>query len=85
MGSMIYGMLRATQLLGAYADLGWIRHPDVSSALVVASLKREGKAVTKAVEKLNIDAEQITKNKKAVEKVTAELKNLKNKNSNWNT
>ena len=35
-GSMLYGMLLSTELLAAFAALGWIRHPDISSALVVA-------------------------------------------------
>ena len=38
LGAMIHGMLRSTELLEAYAELGWIRHPDVSLALLVASL-----------------------------------------------
>ena len=49
LGAMIYGMLRATQLLEGFAALGWIRHPDVSSALVVASLQKEGKSVDEAL------------------------------------
>ena len=44
-GSMLYGMLFATELLGLFATLGWIRHPDISSALVVASLQKEGGAI----------------------------------------
>ena len=42
---MIHGMLCSTQMLQSYMELGWIRHPDVSSALVVAALQMEGKAV----------------------------------------
>ena len=37
-GAMLYGMLLSSELLKAFATLGWIRHPGVSSALVVASL-----------------------------------------------
>jgi len=43
LGSMIYGMMRATYLMESYTELGWIRHPDVSSALVLASLQRKGR------------------------------------------
>lgn len=70
-GAMLYGMLRATQLLAGYGDLGWIRHPDVSSALVVASLQKEGTAIHR-VEKMVKDAGD-------------EIKSLKKKNPTWNT
>ena len=36
--TMLYGMLLSSKLLEAFVALGWIRHPDISSALVVASL-----------------------------------------------
>ena len=70
-GAMLYGMLRATQLLAGYGDLGWIRHPDVSSALVVASLQKEGTAIHR-VEKM-------------VKEAGDEIKSLKKKNPTWNT
>ena len=84
-GTMIYGMLLATQLLEAYSEVGWIRHPDVSSALVVASLKREGNVVKAAIAQLGMDKELIHKNKKAIDTLLAEHRNLKAKNPNWNT
>ena len=82
---MIYGMLLATQLLEAYSEVGWIRHPDVSSALVVASHKREGNVVKAAIAQLGMDKELIHKNKKAIDTLLAEHRNLKAKNPNWNT
>ena len=78
-------MLLATQLLEAYSEVGWIRHPDVSSALVVASLKPEGNAVKAAIAQLGFDKELIYKNKKAIDTLAAEQRNLKAKNPNWNT
>ena len=33
LGTIIHGMIRPTELLEAYAELGWICHPDVTSAL----------------------------------------------------
>ena len=46
-GAMLYGMLVASELLDAFADLHWIRHPNVSSALVVAALQKDAQAVWK--------------------------------------
>ena len=43
--AIIYRMLQATQLLEGFAELGWIHHPDVSSALVVAPLQKDGKSI----------------------------------------
>ena len=62
-GSMLFGMMRSTVLLQAYGELGWIRHPDVSSALVVAALQKEGKAVTEALNKAKIKDPQVISNK----------------------
>ena len=83
LGSMIYGMMRATYLLESYTEMGWIRHSDVSSALVVTSLQREGwgtSASTSTAQKHAID-----KNKEEIGKLYRELTGLKNKNPSWNT
>ena len=76
-------MIRATYLLESYTELGWIRHPNVSSALVVASLRREGRGTstsTTTAQKHDID-----KNKEEIGKLSRELTRLKNKNPSWNT
>ena len=44
-GPIAYGMVQATNLLNAYVTIGWICHLDVSSALVIASLQKEGKSI----------------------------------------
>ena len=74
---MLYGMLLSSELLEAFAALGWIGHPNVSSALVVASLQKEGDALkeaTKGLEELSV----LVKANQAV------LKNLKKNNTNLN-
>ena len=53
-GSMLFGMMRSAVLLQAYGELGWIRHPDVSLALVVAALQKEDNAVTEALNRAKI-------------------------------
>jgi hypothetical protein len=83
-GAMIHGMLRATQMLQSYMELGWIRHPDVSSALVVAALQMEGKAVEGALKKDKVKSDQINTNKDGMEKLAKQMKALKDKNPNLN-
>ena len=83
-GAMIHGMLRSTQMLQSYMELGWIRHPDVSSALVVAALQMEGKAVDAALAKDKVKTDQINNNKDNVLKVTNQIKALKDKNPSLN-
>ena len=83
-GAMIHGMLRSTQMLQSYMELGWIRHPDVSSALVVAALQMEGKSVDAALVKDRAKTEQITANKDNVLKIANQIKALKEKNPNLN-
>ena len=80
-GFKIYGAMRATALLEGYSDLGWIRHPDVSSALVVASMQREGKGVSDAVSSLS---QQIATNKSNITKLDRLTKALKEKNPSLN-
>ena len=83
LGAMIYGMLRASHLLESFAELGWIRHPDVSSALVVASLQREAKGLEEALKGIKKDTDQITKNKKAIEEVKSDRTRMANLNPSW--
>ena len=83
-GSMIYGMMKASNLLSAYGDLGWICHPDVSSALVVAALQKEGKTVSAALDRANRPNPQVGANKTLITNLTRDLQSLKNKNPQWN-
>ena len=85
LGAMIYGMLQATQLLEVFAALGWIRHLDISLALVVASLQKEGKAVDETVKSFMNEKAQVTTNKNHITNFQTELKNLKSRNPNLNT
>ena len=84
-GSMLYGMMRATQMLQAYGELGWIRHPDVSSALVVAALQKEGKAVSEALAKARTKDPQVASNKSNISSLDSKLKELIRKNPSLNT
>ena len=79
-GSMLYGMMRSTQMLQAYGELGWIRHPDVSSALVVAALQKEGKAVTEALAKAKAKDPQVATNKSNISSLENRFKELLKKN-----
>ena len=85
LGTMIHGMLAATQMLQAYGDLGWIRHPDVSSALVVASLQREGRSVQEALGISKGEKAQIQKNKLELARAVEEFASFKRKNPTLNT
>ncbi len=85
LGGMVYGMMQATCLLEYYGELGWIRHPDVSSALVIASLQKEGKVIKTAFVKDKKKAAHVNKNKRGWEGLERELKKLKEKNPSWNT
>ena len=84
-GSMLYGMMRSTQMLQAYGELGWIRHPDVSSALVVAALQKVGKAVTDALAKAKAKDPQIATNKSNISSLENKFKELLRKNPTLNT
>ena len=84
-GSMLFGMMRSTVLLQAYGKLGWIRHPDVSLALVIAALQKEGKAVTEALNRAKIKDPQVTTNKTSISSLTTKVNGLITKNPNWNT
>ena len=84
-GSMLYGMMRATQLLQGYGELGWIRHPDVSSALVVAALQKEGKAVSEALGKAKTKDPQVNTNKNNISTLDTKVNDLIRKNPSLNT
>ena len=78
-------MLLSTNLLETYGDLGWIRHPGVSSVLDVASLQREGKNVAEAVGKNKTEKGLISQNTKDIKAVGDKLDRLCQKNPGWNT
>ena len=83
--AIIYRMLQATQLLEGFAVLCWIRHPDVPSALVVATLQKEGKTADEALKSFKQKKAQVMTNKNQIANLQAELRNLKSKNLNFNT
>ena len=85
LGSMAYGMLRATHLLSSYMELGWIRHPDVNSALVMASLQKEGKNIRDAMGNTKGKLDQIDKNQTAIDSLQGQLNKLKQLNPGWKT
>ncbi len=84
-GARLYGMLLLLDLLDAFSDLDWIRHQDVSSALMVAALQKDGKAVQKALALLGKHLTQINTNKNNTYQLETELKNLKRLNPNLKT
>ena len=84
-GVMLYGMLLATDLLDAFCDLDWIRHPDVSSALVLAALQRDASAVDEAMEVLRKNVPQISNNKSRIGKLETEYNTLKRLNPSLKT
>ena len=81
-GSILYGMLLSTELLAAFAALGWIRHPDISSALVVASLQKEGGAMKDALKSTSELKTQVGKNTTSLKTVDTNWKNLKTRHPN---
>ena len=40
--AMLFGITQATDLLDEYAKSEWVCHPDVSAAMVLASLQKDG-------------------------------------------
>ena len=72
-GAMIYGMLLATQLLEGYALLGWIRHPDVSSSLVISALKKDAGQAAAMAKKLDEGLKAVKANQSAIEKLQAKI------------
>ena len=80
-GSMLYGMMRVTRMLESYGELGWIRHPDVSSALVVAALQKDGKGLseTVAAQVRKVKDPQVASNKNNIADLKAQLKKINDK------
>ena len=83
-GSMLFGMMRVTVLLQAYGELGWICHPDVLLALVVAALQKEGEAVMEALNRAKIKDPQVITNKSSISSLTTRVNGLITKNPTWN-
>ena len=83
LGAMIYGMLRATQLLESFAELGGIRHPDGSSALVVASLQKEAKRLDEALKGIVNKTDLINKNKKAIDEIRSDCSRMASLIPSW--
>ena len=79
-GGMIYGMLLACQLLEGYALLGWIRHPDVSSSLVISVLKKDGSQSAQVSKKLEEGLKQVKANEKAIDTMMKDWKKFKANN-----
>ena len=74
-GSMLFGMTWTTVLLQAYGELACIRHPDVSSALDVAALQKEGKAITDALTKPKTKDPHVATNEMTICSLTTNLNN----------
>jgi len=79
-GSMLYGMMRATRLLQTYTEIGWIRHPDVSSALVMAALQRQGAENVVAMRdpQVNTNKSGVATNKAGIASNKTKITNLEN-------
>ena len=84
-GAYLYGMLKASALLDEFTQLDWVRHPDVSSGLVLAALQKDAKAVEEALELLRKNVNVINANKNKVNAVEKELERLKKLNKSWQT
>ena len=46
--TMLFGAMKATEMLDHYHSVDWFRHPDVSSTLVMTALQHQGSYVTAA-------------------------------------
>ena len=40
--AMLFGIVQTTDLLDEYAKSEWVCHPDVSAAMVLASIQKDG-------------------------------------------
>ena len=85
LGSMLFDMMRTTVLLQAYGELGCICHPDVSSALVVAALQKEGNAVINALTKPKTKDPYVATNEMTISTLSTNLNNLMSNNLSWKT
>ena len=84
-GVMLYGMLASTTLLDAFCDLDWIRHPDVSSALVLAALQRDGSGSEEVMTMVKKHLVQISTNQGNIAKLTADMVAIKKLNPSLKT
>ncbi len=80
---MLYWTFASTTMLDRYALLGWIRHSDVTSSLVISVLDEEDSLASKAKKLKDTIAEQVTKNKNTISKLNKSVKDLKEKNDNY--
>ena len=46
--TMLFGAMKATEMLDQYHSVDWFRHPDVSSTLVMSALQHQSSYVTVA-------------------------------------
>jgi hypothetical protein len=84
--TMMFGVMRATELLEEYTKAGWIRHSSVSAAMVFASLQKDGKGKADSGKLLADVIAEHKLTKAATKAVTDELRTLKTKNAGtWKT
>ena len=89
--TMMFGIMRATELLDEYSKAEWVKHPSVSADMVLASLQKDGKGksvvagtVAEHTTKLASLFDSAASLKASCKSVQEELKALKNKNPNLN-
>ena len=89
--TMLFGIMRATELLDEYLKAEWVNHPSVLSAMVLASLQKDGKGksvvagtVAEHTTKLASLFNSTVSLKVSCKSIQEELKALKNKNPNLN-
>ena len=80
----MFEIFRATMVLEAYSDLDWIRHPDMSSALIIALMQLEGKGVKEAMKFFKEEIDQMGKEKGWGNK-KIKVSSIKAKNQNLNS
>ena len=77
-------MMKATDLLDKYGKLEWIRHSNVSAAMVITLLQRDGQGNSSTTAKLAEHTTAISVNKDGLIAVRDRLKKLETKNPTWN-
>ena len=80
---MIFGIMKATELLDGYGKLEWIRHPDISSAMIIASLQRDGRGSTRITSIVTELQASIRANTTGWQAQRAEIARLKGLNTGW--
>ena len=81
---MIFGMMKATNLLDEYGKLEWIRHSDVLAGMVITLLQRDGQGNSSTTTKLAEHTTTVSANKDGWMAVRDRLKKLETKNPTWN-